>query len=438
MTKAEDAIRTVWNHIDRETDYATELTQDLVRIPSVNPKFETAEGLNREPEVQDRIQAEVEAMGFETERWEVFPGRPNLVSDLPGDEERSLILCGHVDVVPTGPRADWSMDPFAADIRDGCLYGRGSIDMKSGVAACLAAARAIRNAGIELGGRLSIHTVVDEEAGGFGAMDALARGKTAKGAIIAEPTNREIMPCEGGLYWVRVTIRGQQAHAGWRYNEIWPQPGEGYRRVPGVNAVELATRFLSALRDYESIRCRTTHHPLMPPGLNTINPGVVVAGAGLGEDGLPMILGNPAIIPDVAVIDLDFKFLPNETPEEVRREFEDFVHHFCQQDRWLREHPIAIKWALGDLYFPPMDTPADHPLVTSLVRHQTALGAPPAITGFCAVTDGAHYAGAGVAPVMFGPTGDRPHGVDEYVEVASIHETTKSIAGAIIDWCGLR
>src|SRR5690606_27833890 len=137
----------------------------------------------------------------------------------------------------------------------------------------------------------------------------------------------------------------------------WPQIHAQDRIVPGVNAIELANRFLNALRDYESIRCRTSYHPLMPPGLNTINPGVMRAGAGLGPDGLPLVMTNPAIIPDVAVIDLDFKFLPNESEADVKEEFSAFVHHFCMQDRWLRDNPIKIDWSIGGLYFPPMDTP---------------------------------------------------------------------------------
>jgi len=438
MAEAEKAVKAAWEVLDKERDYVTELTQAIVRIPSVNPKFVQDPAQNNEPAVQDRLQSEAEAMGFATERWEVFPGRPNLVSDLAGDEARSLILCGHVDVVPIGQKADWTVEPFGGDIRNGRLYGRGSFDMKGGVAACVAAARAIRKAGIKLQGRLSIHTVVDEEAGGFGAMDMVAKGKLAKAAIIAEATDGNVVASEGGLYWVRITIRGRQAHAGWRFNEIWPQHDAPGRPVSGVNAVELATRFLMALRNYESIRCRTTSHPLVPAGLNTINPGVVRAGAGLGDDGLPMIMGNPAIIPDVAVIDLDFKFLPNEDAAEVRKEFESFVYHFCQQDRWLREHPIAVKWALGDLYFPPMDTPADHPLAVSLIKRHGELGRQSSIKGFNAVTDAAHYAGAGVAPVIFGPGGDGAHGTDEYVEISSLHDTSKTIAAAIIDWCGVR
>lgn len=439
MTSTDNAVKAAWKVLDDESDYATELTRDLVRIPSVNPKFITDPEQNKEAAVQDRLQRETEALGFQNDRWEVFPDRPNLVAELAGDEEKSLILCGHIDVVPIGERSAWTVDPFGGEIKDGRLYGRGAVDMKSGVAACVAAARAIRKAGIELQGRLAIHAVVDEEAGGFGAMDAVAKGKLAKGAIIAEPTWGNVIPSEGGLYWVRVTIRGRQGHAGFRFNEVWPQRATADRLVPGVNAIELSTRFLAALREFESIRCRTSDHPLVPPGLNTISPGVVRAGAGLGSDGLPVVMTNPAIIPDVAVIDLDYKFLPNEDPEEVRREFDAFVHHFCQQDRWLRGNPIKVEWALGGLYFPPMDTPTDHPLVASLVKWKASLsGTTPPVRGFEAVTDAAHYAGAGVDAVICGASGDGFHGTDEYVDIASLEETTKTLAATIIEWCGIR
>jgi acetylornithine deacetylase/succinyl-diaminopimelate desuccinylase family protein len=438
MADKETAIEKVWKLLDEEADYVVKLTQDIVRIPSVNPRFVTDAEQNREAAVQDRLQQETEALGFKSDRWEVFPDRPNLVADLPGDEDKSLILCGHVDVVPIGERSEWTVEPFGGQIADGKLYGRGAVDMKSGVAACIAAARALNKAGVDLQGRLSIHTVVDEEAGGFGAMDAVAKGKLAKAAIVAEPTWGDVIPSEGGLFWTRVTIKGRQGHAGLRFNEVWPQRDLPGRTLPGVNAVELSTRFLAAMREFESIRCRTSYHPLVPPGLNTINPGVIRGGAGLGEDGLPIILTNPAIIPDVVVIDLDYKFLPNEDPAEVKKEFESFVHHFCQQDRWLREHPITVDWDYSGLYFPPMDTDANHPVIQSLVARKTMLGKAPVIKGFEAVTDAAHYAGAGVASVIFGPSGDGFHGYDEYVEIASLQEATKTIAAAIIDWCDVR
>lgn len=432
-----DKISAVWKAVDEDRDYVIGLTRDIVRIPSVNPKFQPDPAINREADVQTRLSGELEALGFKTERWDVFPDRPNLTGEWDGSDDKSLILCGHIDVVPVGDPSTWNCDPFGGEIKDGRLWGRGAIDMKAGVAACIAAARAVRNAGIKLDGRLAIHTVVDEEAGGFGAMDLVKRSRLAKSAIIAEPTWGNIVPAEGGLTWARVTIFGRQAHSGWRFNSLWPQPHVEGRLTPGVNAIELAVRFLAAMREFEAARCRDNWHPLLPPGMPGINPGVIRGGAGMGADGTPAIMTNPAIIPDVVTIDIDYKFMPQEKYEDVKAEFENFVHHFAQTDAWMREHPPKIKWELGDLYFPPMNTPADAPIVQSLVKRAGEVQAKaPVVKGFEVVTDAAHYAGAGVVPVIYGPSGDGFHGENENVEIESLIETTKVIAAAIIDTCG--
>lgn len=437
MSSRDKAVAAVQAAIEKDRDFVVALTQDLVRIPSVNPKFQLDPAINREADVQDHIEPILKGAGFSTERWDALPGRPNLIGERPGSEERSLILCGHIDVVPTGEAGRWTVDPFGGEIKGGRIYGRGAVDMKGGVAACVAAVRALDKAGIGLAGRLAVHAVVDEEAGGFGAIAAVKRGKLAKAALIAEPTWGDVLPVEGGLEWCRVTIRGRAAHSALRYNEIYPQPHTPGRLEPGVNAIELAVRFIEALRHYELDRTRAGYHPLMITGMNTIHVGVIQGGAGLGPNGLPTTMTNPAITPDVAVIDLDMKFLPNETSAEYRRDFEDFVHHFSQTDAWLRQNPPTVQWELGGLYFPPMDTSPDHPLVKSLAARQAALGKTPAIKGFVAVCDAAHYAGAGVDGVIFGPSGDGFHSYDEYVDIASVVDTTKVIAASVIDWCGL-
>ena len=421
-----------------EPDHVVSLTQDMVRIPTVNPKFVANPALNREADLQRVLDQELSALGFGTEQWDVFPGRPNLVADWPGTHERSLILCGHVDVVPVGKPDAWDRDPFGGEIDNGCIWGRGAVDMKGGLACCIAAARAIREAGIELEGRLSIHAVVDEEAGGFGAMNMVRQGRLATHAIIAEPTWGNVIPAEGGLSWVRVTIFGRQAHAGWRFNELWPQPADGRQPEPGVNAIELANRFLNALRDFEASRCRQHRHPLMPPGLATINPGVFMGGAGLGEDGNPSLLTNAAMIPDVAVIILDYKFMPDEEFSTVKAEFGSFVDHFAKMDPWMREHPPTVEWDLWGLHFPPMNTPTDHPLARAVLEHaRHNQASPPNVRGFEAVTDAAHYAGAGVVPVIYGPAGDGFHGDNECVTIDSLVETTRTIAATVLELCGV-
>lgn len=436
MANIEAAVHAVWKAIDEERDYATELTRQLVRIPSVNPKFIKDPDQNRERAVQDLVESQLTSIGMSVDRWDVFPDRPNVVGQIAGSEERSLLLCGHIDVVPVN--GEWTVDPFSGAIKDGKLYGRGAIDMKSGVAAAIGAIRGIRAAGIELQGRIAMHSVVDEEAGGAGAIDAVKKGYLASAAIITEASSGQIQVCEGGLEWIRVTITGRSGHSATRYNEIWPQRDGSDRPRRAVNAIDIAVRFLDALANFESSRCRNRQHPLLPPGVNTINVGAIRGGAGLGPDGLPLTMTNPAIIPDVAVIDLDYKFLPNQTKQDIRSEFETFVHYFCQQDLWLQKNPIRVEWELSGMHFPPMDTSPDHPLAQSLLKRRKQLGGEPKITGTIGAADAAHYASAGVAALICGPTGDGFHGADEYVDVASLEETTKTLAAAIIDWCGIK
>ena len=138
-------------------------------------------------------------------------------------------------------------------------------------------------------------------------------------------------------------------------------------------------------------------------------------------------------------MDLDYKFLPNEKQKDIRKEFEEFVHNFSQADPWLKENPIKVQWELGGLYFPPMDTPIDHPLIQSLIKHNQKKVGSPKIKAFEAVADVCHYAGAGVSgAAMFGASGDGFHGVDEYVDINSLMDATKVVAGAVIDMCGTK
>ncbi len=438
MSDTEATIKAVQDFIEKDRDFVINLTRDIVRIPSVNPKFETGDGLNREGDVQALLEKAIKDEGFATEQFDALPGRPNLIGEKPGSEEKSLILCGHIDVVPTGALKDWTVDPFGGEIRDGKLYGRGAIDMKGGVAACVAAMRALNRTGVKLDGRLAFHSVVDEEAGGGGAIDNVRRGKLAKAILVAEPSWGDVHPAEGGLEWARVTIRGRNGHSAFRFNEIYPQQHTPDRIVPAVNAIDIAARFIQAVHLFEQNRVRAKAHPLLPAGMNTINIGVMWGGTALGENGLPTVMTNPAIIPDAVVLDLDMKFLPDETSKQYRKDFEDFVAHFCAMDDWLKANPIKIDWELGGLYFAPMNTSPDHPLVASLMKRQAAIGKAPTMKGFIAVCDAAHYAGAGVDGVIFGPGGDGFHGVNEYVDVESLVSSAKVIAAAVVDWCGIK
>ena len=261
------------------------LTQELVAFRSINPRFMAEPESSEESEIQDYLEARLSKLGLQLARWEKERRRPNLVALLPGSGGgRSLAFNGHIDVVPIGDRAGWDYDPWGSEIAAGKLYGRGSVDMKAGIAAFIAATEAIIASNIAPKGDLQLHIVVDEEAGGFaGTRDVIARGYRADGVIVAEPTSGRIDAAEGGLSWVRVTLRGRAAHAGWRFAQIYPQAEADAQNADGVNAIEKGVRFVQAVREFERDWAHSRHHPLMPPGITTINPGVIVGGVGLGR-----------------------------------------------------------------------------------------------------------------------------------------------------------
>ena len=428
----------VYERLEQARGELVKLTQDLVSFKSINPRFMENPATSEESEVQDYLEARLRALGLEVNRWEQEVGRPNLVAVRRGTGGgKSLAFNGHIDVVPVGSESLWDYDPWGGELADGKLYGRGTVDMKAGVAAFIAAAQAIIEADIELKGDLQLHIVVDEEAGGFaGTRDVIKRGYRADGVIVAEPTSGRIDAAEGGLSWVRVTILGKSAHAGWRFAQIYPQADADAENAEGVNAIEKGVKFVQAVREFEREWALSRHHPLMPPGIATINPGVFVGGVGLGEDGLPQVTSNPAMIPDVCVIDFDFKYLPTETFDQVRQEFEAFVAAFARTDRWLKDHPPKVEWHLLNIDFPPFSTPPGHPLIEAVRSTHQALNIKTELTGKRAVTDAAFYAGAGMTPIVLGPAGAGLHGENEYVTVDSLVEMSKVFAGVILRWCG--
>ncbi len=415
------------------------LTQEMVAFKSINPRFMSDPETSEETDIQDYLESRLRGLGLPLTRWEKEMRRPNLVAMLPGSGGgRSLAFNGHIDVVPIGDVDGWDYDPWGSDIVAGKLYGRGAVDMKAGVAAFIAATEAIIAGDIALKGDLQLHIVVDEEAGGYaGTRDVIARGYRADAVIVAEPTSGRIDAAEGGLSWVRVTIRGRAAHAGWRFAQIYPQAEAEAQNADGVNAIEKGVKFLQALREFERDWAHSRHHPLMPPGITTINPGVIMGGVGLAADGKPRVTSNPAMIPDVCVIDFDFKYLPTETFEEVREQFEAFVSAFALTDPWLRDHPPKLQWHLANIDFPPFSTPSDHPLIDAVRGAHQSLGIGTVLTGKRAVTDAAFYAGAGMTPIILGPAGEGLHGDNEYVDLNSLIETAKVFAGVILRWCGI-
>ncbi len=433
LTLPDERVIQVISAIDEHRQELVQIAQRLVQIPSENPRLSDGTP-GGESQVQDYVETLLAQIGATTDRWEPLPGRHNLVGTVPGSGGgRSLALNGHVDVVPAGDPTDWSYPPYAAEIHDGRIYGRGALDMKGGLGAMLFAALILKRLDIRLAGDLFLESVIDEETGGPGTRSTIERGYRPDFALVVEPTTGlAIMPVEGGLEWLRLTVMGVSGHSAFRYKSVHAG-GQGI----AVSAFDKGVKIVNAVAELERMWANRKVHPLMPAGITTINVGAVAAGSGGGANGMPNVMTSVSSLPDYCAIDLSLKFLPSENTTDVRAEFEAFVHHVGQTDDWLREHPPTIEWGLHGVSFPPANTPVDHPALDVLRTSLRAVGAEPATLGFEAVSDIAWFGEAGIPAALCGPgEGGGAHGLDEHVSVASLVQASKAMALFIINWCG--
>ena len=306
--------------------------------------------------------------------------------------------------------------------------------MKGGLVAAIMALDALDQVGLRLAGDISIQSVVDEETGGPGTRAASQRGYVADAAICMEPTDLRLMPVEGGLEWVRIVTRGVSGHAALRYKSVHAGGG-----APAVNAIEKMAVILSAIQSLEREWGIRKTHPLLPAGITTINPGVMLGGSGGGNDGIPHVVTAVATIPDYCSLELDLKYLPNEQGSDVKQEFEEFIARVAATDPWLASHRPIVEWGVRGVSFPPAETDSNHPLIQNIVRETTAVtGAVPQITGFPAVSDLAWLAQAGMPCTLFGPgKADYAHALDERIAIEDLLSGTEILARVVATWCGI-
>jgi acetylornithine deacetylase len=394
----------------------------LVRIPSWD---------GRETPAQEAMAELMAGVGLEVDAWEIdleaLAAHPDhaaeiereralgVVGTLPGKTGgRSLILNGHVDVVPPGEAALWLHPPFDGVVEDGRLYGRGALDMKGALAAGLHALAAVRAAGVELGGPVHLMSVVGEEDGGSGTLAAVLRGYRADGAVVMEPTDLAVAPAHAGVLNFRIRVPGLAAH--------------GAVREEGVSALEKLFGVHAALRGLEGERNRRlggdplfdTHRLPFPICVGTVRGGDWASS-----------------VPDHVTVEGRMGLAPGEAPEDARREMAAAVADAAAGDTWLRDHPPALSWWGGR--FLAARTPPDHPLVGAVRSAATAvLGAEPALEGMTYGADLGLLTSVGDTPgVLFGP-GDirRAHRPDEWVSVADLVATARTLAVAILRFCG--
>ena len=406
--------------VDR--DRLVQSVQRLVAIESWN---------GREGPAQELMAEFMSEAGLEVDLWQIdldeVLAHPDcsveierehalgLVGTLPGaGDGHSLILNGHVDVVPPGAEDLWSYPPFGGVIDQGRIYGRGSVDMKGPLLAGLYAMIALREAGIELSGTMHLQSVVAEEDGGLGTLATILRGYRADGAVVLEPTDLVVAPAQAGCLNFRVRVPGLAAH--------------GAVREEGVSAFEKLFTVYAAIQQLEAERNQARAWDPLFARFQT--PFAISIGTMKGGDWA-------SSVPDHASMEGRMGVAPGETFESARAEFEAVVAQAAAQDVWLRDHSPEVEWWGGR--FLSARTPSDHPLVS------TVRGAASDVTGREAPLEGVTYgadmgliANIGETPaVLFGAGDIRvAHRPDEYVEIEDLVTMVRTLAVAAMRFCG--
>lgn len=419
MSETQDLNQTVK---EREEELV-ELASRLIAFPNVSPP-----GRNSAP-AQDFIAEYLQSLGCRLERWEEFPGDPNLVAVCPGREPeryQSLLLNTHVDVAEPGDAGNWSFDPFAPFVAGGRLHGRGASDMKGAQAGCLLAMKILKDKGYELQGDLVFHSVTGEEAGEGITSPAVARSPRLDFGIVPDISDLQILG-QGGVITGWVTVESPVTHHDGERRHLVHAGGGLF----GASAIEKMARIIQGLQELERHWAVTKAYPGFPAGSNTINPAVIEGGR------------NAAFIADRCSLWVTVHFYPDENYRDICREIEDHIQGVSRADPWLREHPPTWQWGGKSMLeergevFPSLDLDRDHPGLQLLAEsHRQAAGKPPEIGMSPTVTDAGWLAEAGVPAVIYGP-GElaRAHAVDESVAVEDLVTFTAALLHFAVRWC---
>ncbi|MGW1785197.1 ArgE/DapE family deacylase [Streptomyces sp. NPDC002143] len=375
---------------------AGRLLARLVSIDSVNPDL--VPGGAGETVIADFCSAWLAARGFEVHRLEKRPGRPSLVAIVRGTGGgKSLMLNGHLDTVSC---ADYDGDPLDPQIRDGKMYGRGTFDMKGGIAAMMvAAARATAHG--PLRGDVILACVADEEHGSSGTEEVL-ESCTADAAIVTEPSHLELTLAHKGFAWFDVEVEGRAAH--------------GSRPELGIDAIARAGHFLVALEELGRHLAQGPAHPLL--GTGTVHASVIHGGE------------EPSTYPAHCRITLERRTVPGENAESVERELTAVL------DRLAATVPDFRYRLTRGLHREPFQADPEAPIVRALTRHATqALGHPPVVRAEPFWTDCALLDRAGIPCLLFGVDGEGAHAATEYVDLASLDRLTDILTHTIADFC---
>jgi succinyl-diaminopimelate desuccinylase len=391
-----------------DADEVVALTRDLVRIPSV---YRPDDPDATEARVAAHVEAWLRREGFAVEIQNVAPGRPNIIGTLgekpPGG--RSLLLEGHTDVVTEGDPREWTWPPFGAELTNGRIYGRGTADMKGGLAAAMVAAAAFRRAGVEPPGKLVVGALVDEEDRMLGARHLVttAVGRDVDAAIICEPEDNELCLVQRGVVWARVRVRGKMAHGA--------MPEAGLNPVTALGAM---LREVPALERRIRRRCERSPH-LRPP---TVTPTIIQAP--------PKGVGVPQsnVIPAFGEMTLDVRVTPGISADALHAELEAV----CRAGE--KAVPgLKVEWEPVNPFRLATKVDKSEPIVQAMIAGvKKATGRAPRYGGVPGSTDGTILRMELGLPIVTCGPGNRliPHQVDEYVEVTQLIAAAKIYAAS--------
>lgn len=419
-----DIANRLMEAVDLGFDAQVAFTQELVRYPSLR---------GDESPAQDFLYGAMRRRGFAMDRWRIdvdsikdhpgfspvavsYENAVNVVGTYRprGARGRSLILNGHVDVVPTGPAAMWSRDPFEPHVADGWMYGRGAADMKAGLAANLFAFDAVVRAGFRPAAPIMFQSVVEEECTGNGALACWQRGYRADAVIIPEPEENMLVRANVGVLWFQVRVQGRPAHT----------------RVmtEGANAIESAYRLIQALKTLEA-RWNADHanhrhfedleHPI------NINVGKIAGG------------DWTSAVPSWCTFDVRAAMYPGISAGQARREIEACLLDAARSDPFLANRPPEIEFNgfYAEGYVLEAGSDAENTLRDC---HRLAFGEELKSFTTPGYLDARVFVLYGNIPTLvYGPKSENIHAFDERVCLDSTRRITKSIALFIAAWCGL-
>jgi acetylornithine deacetylase len=419
-----DSQKRILDAVDAGFDAQLATTRDFVAIPSIRG----AEG-----PCQDMIGDLLRGRGYEVDDWRIdlddlrdlrgfgpiehdFSKARSVVGTYrpSTNNGKSLILQGHCDVVPAGPPELWETPPFSPAVRNGRMYGRGACDMKSGTIGALYALDAIKAAGFKPTARIHVQSVIEEESTGIGALSTLQRGYRADACFIPEPTGGKMVRSQVGVIWFRLKVRGYPvhvAHAG-----------------SGANAIMAAYHLIGALQKLEAEwnaraaddrHFKTLAHPI------NFNPGIIKGGDWASS------------VPAWCDVDCRIAILPGWSIADCQKEILACVAQASRDHRFLSNNPPGIEWSgfLSEGYE-----------LTGAAEAESAFGkAFAAVYGgavqdlvFTALTDTRFYGlNYNIPSLCFGASGEAMHGFNEYVDLASLRQSTKATALFIAEWCGV-